>query len=234
MTSRTTQLVSLGLVLLLVASAGGAAAQQSYLDRLFGLDDDEDPNSIATTLASVQGTVDGMQMGELGSTPNPEAQMDALARWYNNHSAAFVAYANAQVNATGAHNVINVTYVVDGNSETKYLILPVENGRYQSAVVQESLSPPGAESYVKIDEETYLVHYADGHTETREQVRYSVDDRIVVHGDAVGAILGDIQTLHKRYIKPAKDVTHAFATRLGAKYSGELESTLIRGEPDAS
>lgn len=233
MNDRTETLATLVVVGLLVVAvpAGTVSAEQAYVDRLFGLDDDEDGSTIGTMLAGAQGQVDSMQMGSVLSSPDPEAKMDALAAWYNNRSGVFASYANQQIDdPTGAHNVINVTYIVDGESETKYLIIPIKDGEYQPGTMQDSLSPPGAESYVKVSEDRYLVNYDDGSTRTREQVRYEVDDTIVVRNKGVAEINADLQTLYQRYISESEDVERAFAKRLGAKYNGELETTLIGGD----
>lgn len=216
---------------ILIATAGApvAAADPAWIDKLLGLDDDEEANSVESALAVGAGTVDRYTMGPTIGHPDPEQQLDTFARWFNNHSSTVAWYANQQVNATGDHNVIRIKYVAGGESETKFLIMPVEDGVYQPGTMQDSLTPPGAVGYVELEDGSYLVHYADGSTKPRDQVKYEVDETVTVSGDAVAAINGDLKTIFNDHISKGEDVPSPVVKKYGTKYGGSVNGTLVGG-----
>lgn len=216
---------------ILIATAGTpvVAADPAWIDKLLGLDDDDDASTVESALAVGSGTVDKYTMGPTIGHPDPEKQLDAFAAWFNNHSETVAWYANQQVNATGEHNVIKITYEAGDQSETKYLIMPVEDGAYQPGTMQDSQTPPGAVNYVELDDGTYLVNYADGSTETRDQVKYEVDETVTVSGDGVAAINGDLITIYEDHISNGEDVPSPVVKKHGAKYGGSVNGTLVGG-----
>ena len=156
MTSRSARRQTLAVLVLVVLSTGSLAApsvadsetqpKAPFADRVLGIEDEwASVSMLDTTLAVAKGRVDhytglAVTKTDFGHEVSPAKELQRVQSFYNAHNETFLDYANQRVNATGEHNVINITFEYAGLSATRYLVATVEDGNYTSARIQASPS----------------------------------------------------------------------------------------------
>lgn len=238
MTRRQTAIIAV--LVVLVSTSAGAIAQDTapkvdapFVDRLLGLNDKwASVSTLDATLAAAKGRVDRYTgwtatKTNFGHEVSPEKELQRVQSFYNANNETFLRYANSRVNATGDHDVVNITFKYGGLEATRYLVADVEDGNYTSARIQAS--PSNIDSHTELEDGTYMVKLEDGSIEHRETLATSVDDTITLSGSAVDNAPEELRTLHERFIDPNRDVSPQYVIRVGAKYEGAVNSTLITG-----
>jgi len=66
----------------------------------------------------------------IGSEISAEAAAANVSEYYNDHNASIEAWVNDRTNASTDHDVVEITWYVDGEEATRYLVATVENDSY--------------------------------------------------------------------------------------------------------
>lgn len=142
--------LAFGLVLAVTVAPASVAAQSAdddLLDDVLGNSTSDQALALGEGfIAGLWGALDRQQTALLravGLGPEyPAAEQEAadVQQFFNQHSAAFVAYANNRTTAGDARDVINFTYVIEGEEYTHVLVAQHSNGTWDSAEIVNSTS----------------------------------------------------------------------------------------------
>lgn len=210
---RYTHAVAVFVALLVIASTvfTGAAVATGDDGYFGGFVEDPDASDDSflpfdtPTGAQVWAVVDGFQTRALhavsgGSGASAADAADDVQAEYNIHTAEYEQYLNDRVTADSNHDVVAVTFTLDDKSDTVYWVADVNS-------TDDSF------------ENTSVVDSTDR----------TVDQTMELHGLGAENAAKELSGFHDDYVTENKTPQRGsgYLTGLGAKYAGDIDTTLI-------
>ncbi|RDZ49523.1 hypothetical protein C5C07_20285 [Haloferax sp. Atlit-4N] len=218
--------------------AGSVAAQTvgaqtddgglSFLDRLLGLSAGDELSTVRQVAALADGKVDGTmaKVGSMFDDASPATQLNEIQAFYNAREADWLAYVNGRVSADPQRSVLEITFELDGEEATKYLIAEVDGGRYTKTRIQDTTRRETVVRTVE-DGDVYHVQHADGTIETVDSMTYSVDDTLTLRDGAVAMARDDLVEYYREYVSADVSASREYLVRMVGKYGSDAETTLV-------
>lgn len=196
-------IIALAALTLLVSVAfGGLAAPTVAADEecttvqsLFGSCDEANDDGWLSSIGSfASGVVDRYTDK---SDREAQASADDVQRFFNDHSAEFVAYANARTVGDADHDVVRITFEQDGERVHKYLVYGVDSsGNLTGAEIVDSTAR-------------------------------AVDTNIVLEDNAAGNAADELEYFYEEFVSEDRTPKRSYLQHLAGEYGGLVDGELV-------
>lgn len=197
-TSSPSHRLAVALVVVLAATAsvpGAATAQEedSFLDGVFDGEDDLDWS--ATAVAVVSGALDRAENAISGvrSDATATSAADDAQQAFNNNASSSQSYVNKRSNASTDADVLALTFVVDDEETTRYLVADVNTtDDYENASMVTSTNR-------------------------------TIDEECTLEGAAARNAAEEFAAFHQQFVTESRDPTSGYLKSLGIEYGGKVD-----------